>query len=240
MATSLNRNLGRSSLLVVSYIPLFLTQTWQRAFVTSAVNDKKDNLSTTLTKSYTPPQIGEASGVGKTTVQRELSGVPNGTPETVKGKDGKEYPATKPKTQILDSYLRCYTQEEIAEKEGLSDSGAVAHILEGLLKNGNPAELQQSPMALHQVDFEIPIYNYALSSTSANLASSTAAGGNKRRGPSHYASHAAKSGNFEATTRCSQNLGGLSLRVSQLFPVSETPTENQKNKNKVCRNRRTF
>ena len=87
-----------------------------------------------------------------------------------------------------------------------------------------PAEFSQTP----------------ITSTSANLASSTAAGGNNRRGPSLYTSHAAKSGNFEATTRCSQNLGGLSLRVSQLFPVSETPTENQKNKNKVCRNRRTF
>lgn len=79
-----------------------------------------------------------------------------------------------------------------------------------------------------------------ITSTTGVIAISTAASDNNRRGPSHYASHAAKSGNFEATTRCSQNLGGLSLRVSQLFPVSETPTENQKNKNKVCRNRRTF
>ena len=61
VATSLNRNLGRSSLWVVSYIPLFLTQTWQRAFVTSAVNDKKDNLSTTLTKSNTSKSVWQIS-----------------------------------------------------------------------------------------------------------------------------------------------------------------------------------
>jgi hypothetical protein len=41
---------------------------------------------------------------GKTTVQRELSTVPNGTvdlPATIIGKDGKEYSATKQKAQTL-------------------------------------------------------------------------------------------------------------------------------------------
>ena len=47
-------------------------------------------------------QIGEVSGVDHVTVMNTVnktSGGENSPPETVKGKDGKEYPATKPKTQ---------------------------------------------------------------------------------------------------------------------------------------------
>jgi hypothetical protein len=48
----------------------------------------------------TSRQIGEASGVNASTVMRDVNSVvANATPATVKGKDGKEYPATKPKAQ---------------------------------------------------------------------------------------------------------------------------------------------
>jgi hypothetical protein len=46
--------------------------------------------------------LAEKEGISKSQVERILAegvaGVPRGTPETVKGKDGKEYPASKPKT----------------------------------------------------------------------------------------------------------------------------------------------
>ena len=103
---------------------------------------------------------------GKTTVQRELSTVPNGTvdlPATVIGKDGKERGATKPKTRTTKS------------------------------------------------------------STSANLAISNAAGSNNRLKPSLYTLPAVKTGISEAATAYNQKIGGLSLRVGQLFPVCEAP-----------------
>jgi len=61
--------------------------------------------------------------------------------------------------RIFNLWLACYTEDEIAEREGLADRSTVSYILEGLLKNGKSAEFQQSPLALHQVDFEIPLYN---------------------------------------------------------------------------------
>jgi hypothetical protein len=109
-------------------------------------------------------QIGEASGVNEITVRRDLSGATFVSPDTVKGKDGKEYPATKPKV---------------------------------------PAPI---------------------SSTSANLASSNAAGGNNRLKPSLYTLPAVKTGIFEIATRYNRFLGGLTLGVGRLFPVSEALT----------------
>lgn len=40
--------------------------------------------------------IAGAVGASKSQVERDLSGVPDGTPETVKGADGKSYPARRP------------------------------------------------------------------------------------------------------------------------------------------------
>jgi transcriptional regulator with XRE-family HTH domain len=170
-------------------------------------------------------QIGEVSGVSYETVRQWVNDptvnnltVGNDLPTTVIGKDGKERAATKPKTQILDSYLRCYTQEEIAEKEGMTQQA-----IDDLLQNGNSAELQQSPMALHQVDFEIPLYNYALSSTTVKLTADSLTDGVILPGRSLHTSLAFKSVNFEIATRYNRFLGGLTLRVGQLFPVSEAP-----------------
>ena len=61
------------------------------------------------------------------------------------------------------------------------------------------------------------------SSTSANLAISNAAGSNNRLKPSLYTLPAVKTGISEAATAYNQKIGGLSLRVGQLFPVCEAP-----------------
>jgi hypothetical protein len=99
-----------------------------------------------------------------------------------------------------------------------------------LLKNGKSAEFQQSPLALHQVDFEIikdlddfgklaknvkvvalHQVDHDKPSTSTTLASSNAAGGNKQRGTLIYTTHAIKTTIFETTALYNQKLGGLSL-----------------------------
>jgi hypothetical protein len=95
-----------------------------------------------------------------------------------------------------------------------SKEGMTQQAIDDLLQNGNSAELQQSPIANHQIDFDKP-------STSANLASSNAAGGNNRLKPSLYTLPAVKIGNFETTTAYNQKLGALALWVGRLFPASE-------------------
>jgi hypothetical protein len=56
---------------------------------------------------------------------------------------------------VFNLWLACYTQEEITEKEGLTQQ-AVDEIIQ---KMAELPEFVKSPAALHQVDFEIPIYN---------------------------------------------------------------------------------
>ena len=53
-------------------------------------------------------QIGEAVGVGKSTVERIAAGVPNGTPEHITGADGKQYPATNPRPEPEPAAMRTY------------------------------------------------------------------------------------------------------------------------------------
>jgi transposase-like protein len=174
-------------------------------------------------------QIGEVSGVSKDTVQREVSTISNETvdlPATVVGKDGKERAAIKPKPQMLDSYLRCYTQEEIADKEGLSHD-SVQRTIDEFTQNGKSAELRESPGALHQIDFEIPLYNYALSSTTINLTADRATDGVILPGRSPYTLPSAKSAISELATAYNRILRGLTSWVGQLFPVSEDQHELQ-------------
>jgi hypothetical protein len=59
--------------------------------------------------------------------------------------------------RIFDLWLSCHTQEEIAEKENLTQQ-AVAKLSEGFTTFGSLAE-SCKPAALHQVDFEVPLYN---------------------------------------------------------------------------------
>ena len=56
--------------------------------------------------------------------------------------------------RIFDMWQACWTNEEIADKENI-DKATVSR----LLQNGNFADLQQTPTALHQTDFTPPIYN---------------------------------------------------------------------------------
>jgi predicted transcriptional regulator len=53
---------------------------------------------------------------------------------------------------VFNLWLACYTQEEIAEKEGLTQQ-AIDEIIQ---KMAELPEFVKSPAALHQVDFEIP------------------------------------------------------------------------------------
>lgn len=67
---------------------------------------------------------------------------------------------TERKNEPLFSYsalwLACYTQDEIAQIVGCSDKSIVSRVIDDLLQNGDSAKLQQSPAALHQVDFDVP------------------------------------------------------------------------------------
>ena len=54
-------------------------------------------------------------------------------------------------------WLACYTQEEIAEKEGI-DQSIVSDMTKDFMDFGKLAD-SHKVAALHQVDFEIPIYN---------------------------------------------------------------------------------
>ena len=62
-----------------------------------------------------------------------------------------------------------------------------------------------------------------ITSTTGVIAISTAAGGNKWRGLSLYTAHVVKRLISESATRYNQILGGLNLRVGQLFPSNEVP-----------------
>lgn len=58
-------------------------------------------------------EIGELMGVGKTTVARDIAGVPSGTPvlpERVAGRDGKTYPAVR-QAPTRDAVRRHFTSE---------------------------------------------------------------------------------------------------------------------------------
>ena len=69
-------------------------------------------------------EIAAATGESKSTVSRELAGVPNGTPERVLGADGKSYQAQKPAPPFqplvdgLDAAVRAFvtSQEERMER----------------------------------------------------------------------------------------------------------------------------
>ena len=61
-----------------------------------------------------------------------------------------------------------------------------------------------------------------ITSTTGVIAISTAAGGNNQLEPSLYITQAVKTGIFETMTAYNRFLGGLTLWVGQLFPVSET------------------
>jgi hypothetical protein len=60
-------------------------------------------------------------------------------------------------SRIFDLWLSCHTQEEIAERENLTQQ-AVAKLSDGFTTFGSLAE-SCKPAALHQVDFEVPLYN---------------------------------------------------------------------------------
>ena len=65
-------------------------------------------------------------------------------------KDSKE----KRNKRIFDFWLACYTQEEIAEREGITHQ-AVDQVLQEMADLPKIAK----PHADHLIDFEIPIYN---------------------------------------------------------------------------------
>jgi hypothetical protein len=70
--------------------------------------------------------------------------------------------------RIFDLWMACYTQQEIAEHEGLSRE-AISDITSSFGSFGNLAETTKAT-ALHQVDFEVPIYNvWKQQSKSGNL-----------------------------------------------------------------------
>lgn len=57
--------------------------------------------------------IGAATGLGKSTVQRHIAGVPNGTPdEQVTGTDGKQYPSKIRRTETVE-----FDSGEAADRE---------------------------------------------------------------------------------------------------------------------------
>jgi hypothetical protein len=58
---------------------------------------------------------------------------------------------------IFNLWLTCYAQEEIAEKENLSQR-EVSNVIAEFSNFGKFAETSKFA-ALHQVDFEIPVYN---------------------------------------------------------------------------------
>jgi hypothetical protein len=68
-------------------------------------------------------------------------------------KDAKD--ARNPR--IFDLWLACWTEEEIGETVGC-DKATVSRIINDLLQDGNLAKLQRIA-ALHQVDFDPPLYN---------------------------------------------------------------------------------
>jgi len=59
--------------------------------------------------------------------------------------------------RIFDLWLACYTQEEIAGREGVDDS-TISLMAKEFLNFGNIAENQKAS-ASHATDFEIPLYN---------------------------------------------------------------------------------
>lgn len=68
-------------------------------------------------------------------------------------KDSKE----KRDRRIFDSWLACYTQEEIAQSENV-DRTTVTKMIEGFVNIGNLAENHKAA-ASHATDFTAPIYN---------------------------------------------------------------------------------
>jgi len=114
-----------------------------------SLNDKKDvahkiyNATPESKRKGKKAQLAQILSVSERTVQGWLSRV---------DKDSKE----KRDKRIFDLWLACHTQEEIADSEGVTKE-TVSEIVSQ--KN---AELQKSdkfPPALHQVDFELPLYN---------------------------------------------------------------------------------
>lgn len=81
--------------------------------------------------------IGSALGVGTMTVSRELSGVPNGTGDSVTGLDGKSYPASRPvvmidvdRRPIPETYYRLTKALRAVEElraEVVKDGGVFLH-----------------------------------------------------------------------------------------------------------------
>jgi len=95
----------------------------------------------------------------RTEKKKELSRILSVSERTIRDwlsridKDAKE----ERNRRIFDLWLACYTQEEIAERENVTQQ-AVAKITTGFTNFGSIAE-SSKPAALHQTDFDVPIYN---------------------------------------------------------------------------------
>jgi len=89
---------------------------------------------------------------GKKEHLASILSVPNRTMSSWLSRIDKDTKAKRDR-RIFSQWLACYTQEEIAEKEGITKetvSEVVCQIKAELQKS------DKSPAALHQVDFEIP------------------------------------------------------------------------------------
>jgi hypothetical protein len=62
------------------------------------------------------------------------------------------------KQRIYDMWLACYTQEEIAEEEGIDKASANRQI-ESLLQKGEMAKTQQTLATFQDEEFTVPLYN---------------------------------------------------------------------------------
>jgi predicted transcriptional regulator len=69
--------------------------------------------------------------------------------------------------RIFSQWLACYTQEEIAEKEGMPQE-TVRNIVAEFSQIGSLADSAKLA-ALHQVDFEIPFTNRRIEHISAEV-----------------------------------------------------------------------
>ncbi|MEC1157568.1 ParB/RepB/Spo0J family partition protein [Cytobacillus horneckiae] len=88
---------------------------------TISTADKKKRARELRAEQRSYRQIAEWVGVSKSSVERWLKGVPSGTGNRVKGSDGKEYPAKKPKrhkeSSPIDSEKELRTEVSALETE---------------------------------------------------------------------------------------------------------------------------
>ena len=80
---------------------------------------RKKVARTLFQRGWSRRRIADELSVGSSTIQRDLSGVPDGTPERVIGKDGRRYAAIKPTT--VSAFSEKEAQQAVALIDELGD-----------------------------------------------------------------------------------------------------------------------